>query len=240
MLQKIKHIFSKIIKEDVFPLNYTCSLCDKEVFNGEDFCQKCSSEIYKIENRCNHCGRKTPYVVNYCSSCIDKNIDFDFARSIYDYLGNIPKIIQSFKYNEKAYLAQIFSKKLKEIYLKEFITADVIIGVPMTEKAKLKRGYNQSELLAKCLSREIGVECNFEICKKVKETERQATLNVLERAKNLQGAFVVYKKDIVGKNVLIVDDVLTTGVTVNNIAKLLKKKGANKVFVLTIASVQKD
>lgn len=240
MLKKIKHVFTKIIKEDIFPLNYTCNLCDKEVFCLEDFCDKCSKEIYEIKNRCNHCGRKTPFMVNYCNSCIDKNLDFDTARSIYDYSGNIPKIIQNFKYNDKAYLAQIFSKKLKEIYFKEFFTADIVICVPMTEKAKLIRGYNQAELLAKCLAKEIGVEYSGEVCKKVKETERQATLNLTERAKNLQGAFKVYKENIVGKNVLIVDDVLTTGATVNGISKLLKKKGASQVFVLTIASVQKD
>lgn len=239
MLQKIKNVFEKIINEDIFPLNYTCNLCDKEVFNGEDFCEKCSSEIYEIKNRCNHCGRKTPFMVNYCESCKDKNLDFDMARSLYDYSGNIPKIIHNFKYNEKPYLAQIFARKLKEIYFKEFITADIIICVPMTEKAERKRGYNQSELLAKYLSSEIGVEYSSKVCKKVKDTDRQATLNVTERAKNLQGAFKVYKEEIVGKSVLIVDDVLTTGATVNGISKLLKKKGANQVFVLTIASVQK-
>ncbi len=241
MLTKVKNLIIEKIKENVFPLNYTCNCCDKEIFNKEYFCQSCQSEIYKIgEARCNHCGRKTAYSTPYCDSCIDRNLEFFEARSIYEYKGNIPKLIKDVKYNEKTYLLDIFIEDLRELYYKRFFNCDVIVSVPMTKKSLRERGYNQSQILAKKLASVLNLEYRDDIVFKVKETKRQATLDVVERGKNLKGAFKVNKLDKKYKNVLLVDDVLTTGATCNVISKELVKKGAEKVFVLTIASVQKD
>ena len=106
----------------------------------------------------------------------------------------------------------------------------------MTEKAKRRRGYNQSELLAKSLSEKIGVP-TLECLAKVKETKGQVTLRRSERFKNLIEAFrVTDKKAVKGKTVVIVDDVTTTGATAQALAELLKKSGALKVYLLTVAS----
>ena len=106
----------------------------------------------------------------------------------------------------------------------------------MTDKALKRRGYNQSRLLAEKLSVLINVPV-FDCIKKVKETQRQATLGRAERLKNLDGAFRVFdKKLIAGKSVLIIDDVSTTGATAQVIAKRLKSAGAKIVNLLTVAS----
>ncbi len=237
----LKNILDKFLKKQVFPLNYTCNACDKEIFNGDYFCNQCKNEIFQIsKNKCNHCGRKTPYFVEYCQSCSLKNLEFNFARSVYDYSGIIPKLIQYLKYEGKLHLADIFAEKLKDIYFNEFFSCDVVIGVPMTKSANRKRGYNQSYVLAKKLAKLINVEYSEKIVEKVKESERQATLDVNERLKNLKGCFKVNKKVLNNRDVLIVDDVLTTGTTCNYISELLHKNGAKNVYVLTIASVQKD
>ena len=238
---KVKDFIVNKIKENIFPLNYTCNCCEKEVFDKEYFCLDCKKEIYKIhQNRCNHCGRKTAYSVEYCDSCIDKNLEFFEARSLYEYKGNIPKIIKDVKYNEKTYLIDVFIEDLKKLYYGRFYNCDVVVAVPMTTKALKDRGYNQAQILAKKLSKELNLPYDDSLVKKVKETERQATLDVVERSKNLKGAFKVTNNNYKGKNVLLVDDVLTTGTTCNLISGLLKKKGVSKVFVLTIASVQKE
>ncbi len=237
----LKNILDKFLKTQVFPLNYTCNACDKEIFNGGYFCDDCKKEIFKItKNKCNHCGRKTAYLVEYCQSCALKNLEFNFARSVYDYNGLIPKLIQNLKYEGKLYLAEIFASQLKEIYFSEFFACDVVVGVPMTKFAKRKRGYNQSYILAKKLAKLINVEYSEKIIQKVKETERQATLDVNERLKNLKGCFKINKKELNNRDVLIVDDVLTTGSTCNYLSKLLHINGAKNVYVLTIASVQKN
>lgn len=238
---KVKDFIVDKIKENIFPLNYTCNCCEKEVFDKEYFCKDCQSEIFKIdENRCNHCGRKTVYSVAYCDSCIDKNLEFFEARSLYEYKGKIPKLIKDLKYAEKTYLIDIFLQDLKKLYFSRFYNCDVVVGVPMTKSALKDRGYNQAQILAKKLAKELDLPYDGELVKKVKETERQATLDVVERSKNLKGAFKVDNNKFKYKNVLLVDDVLTTGTTCNLISELLKKKGVDKVFVLTIASVQKE
>ncbi len=241
MFTKVKDFLVKIVKENIFPLNYTCNCCDREIFNKKYFCDECKTEIYKIdENKCNHCGRKTAYQVEYCDSCIDKNLAFTEARSLYEYKGKIKKIIKDIKYFDKTYLLDIFIDDLKELYYSRFMSCEVVVGVPMTTQAVKERGYNQAQVLAQKLSKELNLPYSEDIVIKVKDTERQATLDVNERSKNLKGAFKVNKQLLKYKNVLLVDDVLTTGTTCNMISELLLKKGVEKVFVLTIASVQRE
>ena len=189
-------------------------------------------------NKCDHCGRITNYAVNYCNSCIEWNINVDKARSAYDYEEPIDELIKSFKYNGKRYLAEVFSEKLKSIYVSEFMACDVIVCVPMTNERLKSRGYNQAEVLAEELSKRINVPFCNDAIKKTRETPRQANLTKKERRNNLSKSFTVYKKYVVDKHVLLVDDVLTTGATADILSQLLKKKGALSVTVLTIASVQ--
>ena len=101
-----------------------------------------------------------------------------------------------------------------------------------------ERGYNQSKLMADRLGEIVNVP-SIELVEKVYETQRQATLTASERQENLKGSFKPKNIDLKGKTITIVDDVLTTGVTMNLIAKQLKKMGASKVYVLTVASVGK-
>ena len=229
----------KVLTKLFFQVNYTCNVCGKEIFNGEYFCKDCESVMPTIKkDKCDHCGRITNYAVTYCNSCIEKNINFDKARSVFDYEEPVNALIKTFKYNGKRYLAEAFANKLKSIYVNEFMTADVIVFVPMTEERLKERGYNQAELLAEELSDLINVPVSKTAIKKTRETPRQANLTKEERRNNLRKSFTVYKKEVNGKNVLLVDDVLTTGATADILASALKKKGASTVTVLTVASVQ--
>ena len=107
----------------------------------------------------------------------------------------------------------------------------------MTAKAQKNRGYNQSKVLAEMLSKKVKIDL-IDCLVKTKETERQAKLDRNQRMKNLEGVFrVTSRKLIKEKSVLIIDDVATTGATSENIAKILKRAGASKVFLLTVASV---
>ena len=234
-----KYSLSKGIQNAFFNLKWRCNVCDKENFNGDYFCNECLNSLPIIkEYKCEHCGRLTAYSTNYCDSCIEKNINFDKARSLFSYEEPIDTLIQNLKYNSKLYLAEIFADLFVESFLTNFPDTDYITFVPSTKKTIKERGYNQSEILADKLSEKTGIKV-LSTAKKVKDTERQATLNAEERRKNLQGVFKINDVDIKGKNLLIVDDVLTTGTTVDVFAKLLKKKKVCKVYVLTVASVSK-
>lgn len=235
----MKMNFKKIIRDTLFNLKWRCNLCDDENFNGDYFCDDCKKIIpYIKENKCEHCGRLTAYSLPFCDSCIEKNVSFDKARSLFSYESPIDRLIWQFKYNEKLYFADIFSDMFVEKYLTNFSDTDFITFVPSTDKSLKERGYNQSFILADRLSQKLKVGV-VKTAIKTKETPRQATLNYTERLKNLEGAFNLEKVDFKDKNVLLVDDVLTTGTTADLLAKLYKKKGANKVYVLTVASVSK-
>lgn len=225
------------LKRALFPIDLTCAACGKEIFKNGYFCDDCLKTLpFITEKRCNHCGRAAPYFTEYCDSCIERNLNFDKACSVYEYLLPISKLIKDLKYENKRYIAEILAKDLAKKYLLEFIAADVLVPVPMTEEREKSRGYNQAELLAESLSKLINVPV-FPRAIKVKETERQATLTAKERAENLKGTFKAYKKDFCGKSVAIVDDVLTTGATSDELARVLKRAGAKEVYVLTVASV---
>lgn len=228
----------KILKNAIFYDRWTCNVCGSEIFFGF-FCDECLKKIEYIgENKCNHCGRKTVYKTGYCESCIDKNISFNTARSVFNYKSPISEVIQNFKYSNKRYLSRYFAEELFKIFKAENLFGDVITYVPMHESRLKERGFNQAYLIAKEFSTLCKTEVK-ELVKKVKETERQAKLSYTERLKNLKSSFKV-TGDVSGKNVILIDDVLTTGATVDTISNLLKKKGAKNVTVLTVASVQRN
>ncbi len=234
---KIKD-FTNLIKRSLFNSSWTCNACGKEIFDGY-FCDDCLSEIVKIgDNKCLRCGRQTPYPVPTCDSCMEKSLSVEIIRSVFSYGSPMSFVIQNFKYNNSKFHTDYFSKEMFEVYKRENLSCDIITFVPMSDKKLKKREYNQAELLANSLSKLIGVEV-VDCVSKIKETENQANLTFKERVSNLKGAFRVDKKLVKGKSVLLVDDVLTTGSTVGVIGEALKRSGAIKVSVLTIASVSK-
>ncbi len=229
----------KVLNRALFYDRWTCNVCNKEIFDGY-FCSDCQREITFIsKNKCSHCGRATPYAVNYCNSCAERNINFDKALSVFDYKQPISSLIQNFKYQNRKYLSDYFSKELFNLYKCENISCDLVAFVPMHPNRLKERGYNQSKILAEKFSALANIEV-VNCVEKVKETERQATLSLSKRLKNLSSSFKVDKALVKEKSILLIDDVLTTGATADTISKLLKKAGSKKVIVLTIASVSKE
>lgn len=230
------------LAEFLFPINAVCNGCERENFSGKPFCEECEKNLpMLLGSVCNHCGRKTAYETERCDSCSGRETYFDVARSVYDYAEPINKLIWSLKYENKRYVAKIFAKDLNNIYLKNFLNCDFALYVPMTENRENERGYNQARLIAEEFSLLSGVAVKHDVVYKRRETKRQATLSFSERKQNLSGSFGVRnRKQLLGRRVLLIDDVMTTGATVESISFLLKKYGAKFVAVLTVASVQKQ
>ena len=230
--------FKGFITKYLFNTKWRCLSCGREIFDGGYFCDDCKLKLPLNDgNICDRCGRKTIQSQTACTTCKQGIQNFNKARSSFEYQKPIKQLIQKLKFYNKRFYAEVFADYLAITYFKNMFAPDVITYVPMTEKAKRKRGYNQSEMLAKELSKRVNVQV-VDCLVKIKETKRQAKLNKAQRMKNLQGAFkVVDKKLVKGKRVLLVDDVLTTGTTVNAVSEKLLKAGATCVDVLTVASV---
>jgi len=226
------------IKKILFPADYTCELCGKEIFGGRYFCDDCLKILPFNDNFiCLKCGRKIKDAYPVCLQCKSNMPTYSAARSPFSYQDEMVKLIKKFKMGSK-YLADVFVGYLKETFLEHYGGCDYIISVPTSEKSLKRRGYDQAELLAEKLAKEVGVIYLKGALVKTRETADQKSLSQKERAENLKGSFRVHERKLIkDKTVCLVDDVLTTGATANAVARALFKAKAQRVLVLTIASV---
>ena len=220
----------------MFPTDLTCDICGIETF-GANICEDCAKTlVHNDKEVCPVCGRRTVRS-EFCAECKEKPPVFEMAVSAFVYEGGAVILIKKFKEGAgylKEYFADEICKKLKD--LPEY---DCIVCVPMTRRAKSKRGFNQSELLAKAVSERVCRPYIKGAVEKRKETGEQKNLSRKERSKNLSGTFrTVKREEVNGKRVLVVDDILTTGATADEMAKALLKAGAKEVYLATVASVE--
>ena len=147
-------------------------------------------------------------------------------------------VIHSIKYNKK-FLAGVLLGRLLAESLEEKINTwkiDLIIPVPLHHLKKAERGYNQSEYIAKGISKQLGIRMQNNVISRVRYTQSQTTMTLKEREQNIENAFKVKrKKKIKGKNLLLVDDVITTGATIKECGNALKDNGANFVYACSTA-----
>ncbi|MBR5192706.1 MAG: ComF family protein [Clostridia bacterium] len=233
-ITKVKEFFNKY----VFNEKWRCNVCDKEIFEEGYFCKDCLEKLpFNNGKICLHCGRKVIATEEYCTTCKNVLVSIDLGRSAFDYKDEVRNLIHSYKYDNKKYLAKVFASTLAPIFFKNFLDANVITYVSMTSDAEKVRGYNQSKELAEEVSKLVNVKV-INTNEKKDDVKEQKKLNRQERLANITNAFkIINKKEIKGKNVVIIDDVTTTGATAEAIASKLKKAGALKVYLLTIASV---
>lgn len=217
--------------------NFTCDICGREVFENERVCDKCKKELPYIGDLCcPQCGRKVREA-GVCLECKQKPLGVEKARSVFTHGGEAARLVVRYKKGSR-YLYRTLAELSEPLLTKEFPDCDLITGVPMTDKAQKKRGYNQSKLLAEELAKRSGKQY-LDTATKQHETNAQKTLGRDEREKNLKGCFhIIDRKAVKEKTVLIVDDTLTTGSTVSELANALKRSGAKTVYALTVTSVE--
>lgn len=241
---EIKHIFEKVLNV-LFPQDIKCMFCGEEV-NESEFClcDKCAQNVERCEKVCNCCGSVLKSESKYCLICLNNKREFDFARAPYVYKGKVITAVHNFKYNGAKYLAKPFAKSMLSSFneLNSLVGGfDFIIPVPMHKDKLKKRKYNQAKLLAEEVSKLVNLPVYDEIVIKVKNTESQTKLSRQDRFKNMKDVFkITDKRKVKGKNILIVDDILTTGATTESMAKLLKACYANKIAVLSFARTDVD
>lgn len=193
-----------------------CPICDNFIGYMDSFCKECQSKINKCEK-----AYKIKYSDLSVSVCFYDDNTSIAVYELKDRGGNAP---------------YAFGLGISELIEKYKISkeTDFIIAVPMYKNDKLKRGFNQTELIAKEVSRMTGIPYNFNAVFKNRETKHQKTLSRDERMVNLKNAFSVKNPEIVsGKSILIIDDLCTTGSTLSEISRILKENGAKNVFCFT-------
>lgn len=230
----LKEALQKLHKK-IYCRNYTCYLCQAEVFKGEAFCADCRKTLPYNTSYCTRCGREIPQI-GYCMDCRTQMPPFDKARSVFVYKGEAIRLIYAFK-NGNPTFAEGFASEALPIVKREFFDADFITFVPMSDRAQKERGYNQSALFARSMSELSGIPVE-DVFEKRRDTPEQKSLSRTERQNNLQGVFHLKKrKECNDKIILLVDDAVTTAATASALARLLYGAKAKKVYLLTVASV---
>jgi len=170
--------------------------------------------------------------------CRQGHTSFDLAYSFGSYEGSLQKLIHLFKYAKIETLAAPLSRLLLRALPRD-LNFDHVMAMPMHWRKQWERGFNQAELLAGPIARRFGLKLSGNLRRK-RYTKSQAGLDEQERQKNLKGSFSVRRPDrIIGKRILLIDDVFTTGATLRAAAQALKDAGAAHVFVLTLARVDR-
>lgn len=226
-----------IILQLLFPRR--CPVCDGIVRPfGEKICLECLSKLKPVTPPwCMRCGKKLTEEREFCSDCQRRKHKYTRARTLYEYTKAAPSIYR-FKYNGRQEYGEYFGEEMGR-YLGDFVRQihpDVLIPVPLHRKKLRKRGYNQAAVLARSLGRELNLPVDEKLIKRVKNTAPMKRLNPVERQNNLKKAFIMGRNDVkLYDRVILVDDIYTTGTTLDEIAALLKEHGVSEVYCVTLA-----
>ncbi len=228
-------------KELFFP--GSCLCCQKHIAGSELplLCQHCFGQVSFIRGPCCSCCG-IPFAAgndHLCGDCLNDTFAFTMARSSVVYKKVIPALIQSFKYNGKMNgLSSIATLTSSSQAVHDIGKPDLIIPVPLHKKRLQERGFNQALLLAQTCFPQWNEQINPYLLVRNRSTVAQSNLSGVERRRNLKGAFaVIAAEQVMGRNILLVDDVFTTGTTVNECALTLNVNGASRVEVFTLARV---
>lgn len=227
----------------LFPENIKCIICNDELPEDNDFClcDSCAKILPFMPSVdiCLKCGAPNNSG-NYCLNCKNTGRYFEEHRSVFSYSGQIINTIQSFKYSNAKFLATYLGNLLVDKFEKEGWSVDMIIPVPLHATREKERGYNQAYLLARQFEK-LNIEVNTTALIRTKYLAQQAILSGKERLTNLKQSFkIVNKNEIKGKAILLIDDIFTTGNTINVCASTLLAGGVKAVYALTVCKTLLD
>lgn len=221
-----------------------CPVCDGILENKEQYlCRNCVRKLKPVvEPRCRKCSRPIhSWTEEYCTECAKGRHFYDRGYAVYPYHGVIQSSLMRFKYSGRQEYAGFYARAMAVYGECEIqrMKAEVLVPVPVHKEKLRTRGYNQAEVLARCLAEETGISVDDSLVLRRKNTLPQKELNPEERRKNLREAFMLKRPErkIPYQRVLLVDDIYTTGSTVDALACLLKSAGVKEVYFVTVAIV---
>ena len=231
-IKKIKNVFLQLL----FPLR--CPVCDGIVKPfGEKICLGCLKELKVLTPPwCMKCGKKMLAEGEICKDCRQREHKYIRGRALYEYSSAAPSIYR-FKYGKRQEYADFFGEEMAR-YLGGFIrdcSPDAIVPIPLHKKRQRKRGYNQAKLLANALGHYTGIPVKGNLLARVKNTAPLKRQNAYERQNNLKKAFIIAQNDVKLDTIIIVDDIYTTGSTVDEAAAVLLQHGVKHVFYIALA-----
>jgi ComF family protein len=223
-LSNFANVFTYLFKQN-------CTLCSASTDNKLSLCSACINDLPLSPNPCcPQCGLSTQGDI--CGQCLKQPPHFDVTHALFKYGYPVDAILQHYKYNNALYLSQTLATLLCATIQDKDI--DVMIAMPLHPNRIKGRGFNQSLELAKIIAKQRLIALDSTSCKRIKDTPPQASLAFKHRLNNMKGAFTC-NQSFAGKHVALIDDVMTTGSSLNELAKILKKAGARKISCYVLA-----
>jgi competence protein ComFC len=219
-----------------------CTICSAQIDLDKYLCQQCEAKLVRIKAPfCAKCSEPFPGAITTpfnCANCAHRPLYFENAVSLFRSRGIARRIILDFKYGHQIYLRHLVASWLFAAMEDARLRAqkfDLIIPVPLHPARQRERGFNQAALLAQLLSERVLIPVR-PVLERIRYTTTQTAFDRTERMENLRGAFRLRKSaDVQQLRVLLVDDVLTTGSTLSECARVLKRSGADSVYAATAA-----
>jgi ComF family protein len=233
MLSQLFHGIEKIL------LPYHCVLCHEKA-NDRDLCAACALELPPIQKHksCQQCAMPlNGETTERCGACQKNPPAYDRTIALFYYQEPITHMLRQFKFHDKLLYGKLFSTLLIEkinIELPAEDLPELLLPIPLHASRLSERGYNQALELAKPLAKALKIKLNYRDLIRTRSTQQQATTEKEERYTNVKGAFSL-DKTLTAQHVALIDDVITTGHTVNECAKILKHQGIKKVTVFSVA-----
>jgi competence protein ComFC len=210
-----------------------CCNCEQR---GFVLCKACSSEIEILHGKvCQKCGYPISRKNTLCEDCKKSAPAYTAMRSWSVFSGVSRKALHSLKYRQNLSLGNILARPLVEMILNSGWNIDMIVPVPLSRSHQRQRGYNQAACISYPVALRMNIPHSTNSMKRIKETETQISLDVNKRFTNLMDAFYANPAKLNKRNILLIDDVITTGATMQNCAIALKNAGAEKIYCLSVA-----
>ena len=246
IIQIIKEIINGIKKQTVdllFPRR--CPLCDDvlPVFEISQesacVCPECKKKLKIVkEPVCKKCGKPLERErAEYCLDCVKKRHVFVQGKAVFEYCGDLQQSLYRFKYANRREYADFYAAEAAKRYEKwiKQHNIQVIVPIPLYKKKQKKRGYNQAEVFAKALGEKIGIPVCTDLLTREKNTIPQKELNETERKNNLKNAFKITKNIVQLSYILLVDDIYTTGSTIDAAATVLREAGCKYIYFICVS-----
>jgi ComF family protein len=214
----------------------TCALCGQ--YHADLLCEPCQQRYASNASvRCPRCAITLTTQRNACHSCTVRPPSYDASFCATDYAAPIDNLVRALKFNAQLPLAAIFAERIMGAVPNAAVSnAGLMVAVPLSSQRIAQRGFNQAHEIARHIARAWQLPLSTAICHRVRDTQPQSSLPVAERRGNMRGAFTLMRSHVVrGQHVLVVDDVMTTGETLESFAAMLKRYGAARVTNLVFA-----
>ena len=222
----------------IIPVSF-CVLCGEKCgsSNHNHLCKQCFSDLPAILSPCNICGDALSIKVssNVCGSCLHTRPFYHKSLIPLEYSFPVSHLVKLLKYKDKVLVSSVLSQILLDRIRQDASGfPEIIIPVPLHPVRLMRRGFNQSALIAETISKELKIPLDQKSCRRIRNTSQQTGFDKSQRGKNIRNAFSVLNS-FSAKHVAIVDDVVTTGSTVNELAKTLHHAGVEKIEVWACA-----